>query len=118
MTLFIAIVATCGFMFFQDVFGEGLTISSARGLKFFPGAFDGLGDFVNKYGGAIAAVAAVHYGLTSWQLFTIVCACATTSFFTSNMAAAKASKILPLNRMEKFTFASLWHRLAHPEASA
>lgn len=115
--LLVAILAVCGFMFLQDVFGTGLSISEPRGLRFFPGFFDGMGDFVGRYGAGVSAVAAVHYGLTSWQFFAITAACAVTSFFTSNAATGKESEILPMTRMEKFTLADLWQRTFHPKAS-
>ena len=106
-----AVVAICAFMFLQDVFGTGLTIAESRALKFFPGFFDGLGDFVNGYGKAISAVTAVHYGLTSIQFFVVTCAVAATSFFTSNAATGKVSAILPKDRLEAFTLNLLWQRL-------
>ena len=111
MILLESIIAIIVFMFFQDVFGTGLSISEPRGLRFFPGFFDGMGDFVNKYGGAVTAVTAVKYSLWSWQLFLVVLACAVTSFFTSNMATAKESMILPQTAMEKFTLASTWIKI-------
>lgn len=106
-TLLVAVVAVCGFMMAQDVLGEGLTISSARGLRFWPGFFDGLGDFPNKYGSAVVAVTAVHFSLWSWQTVVVVTACATTSFFTSNAAADKCSMLLPRSRTEQIR---LFHR--------
>ena len=106
-TLLVAVVAICGFMFLQDVLGEGLTISSTRALRFWPGFFDGLGDFPSKYGGAVVAVTAVHFSLWSWQTATVVTACAMTSFFTSNAAAGKESRLLPRSRTEQVR---LFHR--------
>jgi hypothetical protein len=110
-TLAVAIAATCVFMVAQDVLGEGLTISSARGLAFFPGLFDGLGDFATRYGAAIIAVTSVHFGLWSWQTLAVVTSCAITSFFTSNFAAGKESKILPKDRLEKVSLAEMWRRI-------
>jgi len=106
-----AIVAVCIFMFFQDVFGSGLTIAESRALRVFPGLFDGLGDFVSRYGAGVSAFAVYHYGLGSWQFLTITAACGATSFFTSNAAVGKVSVILPKDRMEKFTLKLLWQRI-------
>jgi len=109
-SLILPIIAVCALMFLQDCLGVGLTISQARGLEFFPGFFDGLGDFATRYGGAIIAVTAVKFSLWSWQTFVVVAACATTSFFTSNLATGKESMILPKDRLEKWTIRSLWSR--------
>ena len=106
-----ACLAVAGFMFLGDVFGAGLSISEPRGLKFFPGFFDGMGDFVGKYGGGVSAVAAVHYGLTSWEFFAITLTCAITSYLTSNAATAKESLILPKDRLEQFNLAIFWQRV-------
>lgn len=106
-----AITGVCVFMVLQDVFGTGLTISEARALRIFPGIFDGLGDFASRYGGAIGAVTAVHYGVTSWQFLAVTSACAGTSYFTSNAATGKVSAILPKDRMEAFTLSLLWQRI-------
>ena len=100
---FVAIPATIAFMFFQDVFGTSLVLSESRVLRFWPGLFDGLGDLVNRYGSAIAAVTAVHYGLWSWQMALLVLATAMTSFFTSNAAVGKGSALLPKSRLEQLT---------------
>jgi hypothetical protein len=105
------LIAVCGFMFLQDILGVGLTISQARGLRLFPGIFDGLGDFATRYGGAVVAVTAVKFSLWSWQTFLVVAACAMTSFFTSNLATGKESMILPRDRMETVTMALLWQRV-------
>ena len=111
MTLLGALGAMCACMMAQDVLGVGLTISQSRGLSFWPGLFDGLGDFANKYGGAIAAVTAVHYGLWSIETLAIVSACAITSFFTSNLATGKESLLLPRSRAEQIGFRRWWkHR--------
>jgi hypothetical protein len=109
--LFAAIAAVCLFMVLQDIFGTGLTISESRALKVFPGLFDGLGDFASRYGGAIGAVTAVHYGVTSWQFLAVTSSCAGTSYFTSNAATGKVSAILPKDRLESFTLSLLWQRL-------
>ena len=109
--LAVAVAVVCVAMFFQDVFGEGLTISSARGLQFFPGFFDGMGDYASKYGTAAVAATTGRYGLGSWQLLVVITACACTSFFTSNAAAGKESMILPRDRTEKITAAELWRRV-------
>ena len=103
MRLLVAIVAVCAFMMIQDVLGQGLTISTSRNLKFWPGFFDGLGDYANRYGAAVVAVSAVHWGLWSSQTLLIVTACAVTSFFTSNLAAGKESLLLPKSRLEQET---------------
>lgn len=92
-------IATAFFMFLQDVLGSGLTISQARALRFWPGLFDGLGDFVNRYGVVIAAVTGAHYGLWSWQLLLVTTVTAFVSFFTSNTATGKESKLLPKSRL-------------------
>lgn len=101
MSILVPIVAVCGFMFLQDVLGVGLTISQARGLEFFPGFFDGLGDFATKYGAAVVAVTAVKFSLWGWQTLAVVTACAITSFFTSNLATGKESLLLPKSRQEQ-----------------
>lgn len=99
--LFAAALATIGFMFLQDIFGSSLVVAEARELKFWPGLFDGLGDLVSRYGVVIAAVAAVHFGLWSWQTAVLAGLTAITSFFTSNLAVGKASKLLPKSRLEQ-----------------
>lgn len=112
-----AVIAVCGFMFLQDVLGSGLTISQSRGLKFFPGFFDGLGDFPNKYGNAVVAVTAVHFSLWGWQTFVVVTCCSLTSFFTSNAACGKESKILPKDRLDHVTAREMWRRLFEKETA-
>lgn len=111
VTLLTGIVAVCAFMFLQDIFGTSLVIAQSRGLSFWPGLFDALGDYVNRYGSAVVAVTAVHFGLFGWQTLLVVTACAITSFFTSNFATGKASMILPENDMEKITIRQLLQRL-------
>ena len=111
IALLAAVAVVCGCMFFQDVLGSGLTISQARGLSFFPGLFDGLGDFASRYGGAAIAYVTIRFGLGSWQTFVVITTCAVTSFFTSNTATQKESLILPKDRFEHVTWAELWGRL-------
>jgi hypothetical protein len=98
-------------MALQDVAGTSMMISESRNLRVFPGLFDALGDYVNRYGAAVVAVTAVHFGLWSWATLLVVTACAITSFFTSNFATGKASMILPKDRMEKITMRDFFHRL-------
>jgi hypothetical protein len=95
-------------MFFTDILGVGLTISQSRGLKFFPGFFDSLGDYASKYGIAIVAATTVHFGLWSWETFLVITACAMTSFFTSNLATGKESLILPRSRAEQVSIREMW----------
>ena len=109
--LLVAILVVCGAMFFQDILGSGLTISQSRGLDFWPGLFDGLGDFATRYGGAAIAITTVRFGLGSWQTFVVIAACAMTSFFTSNLATGKESKILPMTNLEKISLKEAWKRL-------
>lgn len=105
--LLIAIVAVCGFMFLQDTLGSGLSVSQARvaarrdaglplgKLGVLPGAFDALGDYPSRYGGAVVAVTSVHFGLWSWQLAVVTTACALTSFATTNEMTSRLSRLLP-----------------------
>jgi hypothetical protein len=116
--LIVAVLSICACMFLQDVLGVGLTISQSRGLTFYPGFFDALGDYAGKYGGAIVAVAAVHFGLWSIQTFIIVTACAVTSFFTSNLATGKESMILPKSRADHVSLTEAWRRLIHRSTDA
>ena len=112
--LITAVVVVCFCMFCQDVLGSGLTISQSRGLAFFPGFFDGLGDFATRYGGAAIAITTVRFGLGSWQTFVVISACAVTSFFTSNAATCRESLILPKDRLDHVTIRQMWQRLVHP----
>lgn len=111
IALITAIAVVCICMFFQDVLGSGLTISQSRGLAFFPGFFDGLGDFATRYRGAAIAVTTVRFGLGSWQTFVVISACALTSFFTSNAATGKESLILPKDNLDHVTLHEMWSRL-------
>jgi hypothetical protein len=106
--LLVAVIAICVTMFFQDGLGVGLTISQSRGLKFFPGFFDSLGDYASKYGVAIVAATTVHFGLWSWETFIVITACAITSFFTSNFATGKESLILPKSVAEQVSLRQMW----------
>ena len=108
--LIVAIVAVCGFMAAQDFLGTGLSISTPRGLRFWPGFFDGLGDFPGKYGGAVVAVTAVKFSLWGWQTLLVVSACALTSFISSNKATGFLKQKLPDNEAQQHP--SHWRRLA------
>jgi hypothetical protein len=99
--ILLSVLGVVVFMALQDVFGVGLTISQARGLATYPGLFDAAGDFVSRYGGAISAVAAVNYGILSGSFFLITLAVAATSYFTSNLATGKESRLLPASRIEQ-----------------
>jgi hypothetical protein len=109
--LLTSVVAVCGFMMVQDLLGSGLTISQSRGLRFYPGFFDGLGDFPNKYGAAIVAVTAVHFSLWGWQTLLVVSACAATSFVTSNGATERWAVVLPRDNAEWVGPVTVAHRL-------
>ena len=116
MSVLLALLAACFCMMCSDVLGVGITISQARALIFWPGFFDALGDYANKYGAAIVAVTSVHYGLWSFTTFVVVTACAITSFFTSNLATGKESKLLPMSRAEQLSLNALaqrFHSLFH-----
>lgn len=111
--LLIALAAVCGFMVLQDVLGSGLTVSQARDLRTFPGVFDGLGDYANRYGGAVVAVVAVRFGLWSWQNLVVITACAVTSFFASNAATERWSVVLPADREHQGAVRETLRRLLH-----
>ena len=90
--LFLAVLAACTFMVFQDTFGDSLEIAEARNIPKWPGRLDAAGDYVGKYGGGVIAVGAVHYGLWSWQFFVLVTAIATTSYITTNKVTGLAHR--------------------------
>lgn len=95
MELLEFVVLTIVFMALQDFCGTSMVLAESRVLKFWPGLFDGLNDFMNRYGSAITAGSVVKWGIFSWQTFVLVCATAVTSFFTTNESTQLANQVLP-----------------------
>lgn len=79
----------------QDTLGSSMIVAIQRKLRFWPGLFDGLGDFASGYGKAVTAAAVVKWGLGSWETFLLVTVTATTSFFTTNETTELAHRLLP-----------------------